>query len=116
MRDSLNGKSGFSITSSKGFHLIFDNGITLSVQFGAGNYCDNYENEFIFPYPSSESCENAEIAIYNKNGWLTRNIISNQGDDVIGYVNSKQLVHIIKRIPTFYKVKRFRKIDLDKIK
>lgn len=33
---------GFRITGKKGFHITFANGYTVSVQFGPGNYCDNY--------------------------------------------------------------------------
>ena len=36
-------KSGFYICDSKGFHIGFANGWTVSVQFGPGNYCDNYD-------------------------------------------------------------------------
>ena len=32
----------FKITGKKGFHITFDNGYTVSVQFGPGNYCENY--------------------------------------------------------------------------
>lgn len=32
----------FCITGGKGFHITFENGWTVSVQFGLGNYCDNY--------------------------------------------------------------------------
>lgn len=34
--------TGFRITSKKGFHITFPNRLTVSVQFGPGNYCDNY--------------------------------------------------------------------------
>lgn len=34
---------GFRITGKKGFHVTFANGWTVSVQFGPGNYCDNYD-------------------------------------------------------------------------
>lgn len=34
---------GFRITDGKGFHVTFDNGWTVSVQFGRGNYGDNYD-------------------------------------------------------------------------
>lgn len=33
----------FKITNGKGFHISFENGWTVSVQFGPGNYCDNYD-------------------------------------------------------------------------
>ena len=32
----------FKITQGKGFHMTFANGWTVSVQWGAGNYCQNY--------------------------------------------------------------------------
>jgi len=34
--------AGFYITGKKGFHIQFVNGWTISVQFGPGNYCNNY--------------------------------------------------------------------------
>lgn len=37
---------GFSITDGKGFHIRFENGATVSVQFGYGNYCDNYDMSY----------------------------------------------------------------------
>lgn len=36
----------FKITRKKGFHVTFANGYTVSVQFGAGNYCDHYNADF----------------------------------------------------------------------
>jgi hypothetical protein len=35
----------FRITGGKGFHITFQNGYAVSVQFGPGNYCDNYDME-----------------------------------------------------------------------
>ncbi len=37
--------SGFKITGKTGFHVTFENGWTVSVQFGSGNYCDNYDRD-----------------------------------------------------------------------
>ena len=36
-------RPGFRICGNKGFHITFENGWTVSVQFGPGNYCDNYD-------------------------------------------------------------------------
>lgn len=33
----------FKITRGSGFSITFANGYTISVQFGPGNYCDNYD-------------------------------------------------------------------------
>lgn len=60
----------FKITGKKGFHITFENGYTVSVQFGPGNYCDNYdcaigwEDELCAARGSS----NAECAVWAKDG------------------------------------------------
>lgn len=58
--------SMFKITDGKGFQITFANGVTVSVQFGLGNYCSNRNDEHL-KY-GSISCENAEIAVWDKNG------------------------------------------------
>jgi len=35
--------SDFRITDGKGFGITFENGWTVSVQFGPGNYCEHYD-------------------------------------------------------------------------
>lgn len=54
----------FKITDSKGFQMTFANGITVSVQFGEGNYCENRNKENV----SDISCENAEIWAWYADG------------------------------------------------
>lgn len=58
----------FQINYGKGFKLTFPNGYTVSVQFGFGNYCDNYSNTAINFNKIPNHCQsnNAEIAYYNK--------------------------------------------------
>ena len=72
-------KEGFKITHGKGFHITFENGWTISVQFGFGNYCANRDMS-----PSMEKelrvleCSNAEVWAWkeeehkpeNPEGWL----------------------------------------------
>ena len=38
--------SKFGTMKNKGFHITFNNGLTISVQFGAGNYCSNKEESY----------------------------------------------------------------------
>lgn len=58
----------FKITGNKGFQITFENGNTISVQFGRGNYCSNYN---VLNTADAE-CENAEVAIWNDAGvWYT---------------------------------------------
>jgi hypothetical protein len=59
----------FEINNNQGFHIVFKNNIEVSVQFGLGSYSDNHFNtdshKFLYGYVE---CQNAEIAIKNKNG------------------------------------------------
>lgn len=64
----------FAADYNKGFRITFGNGITISVQFGNGNYCSrrNFHN-----HPFSEMKEyvvtspDAEIAIWDaENNWF----------------------------------------------
>ena len=61
----------FMINQGKGFRLTFENGWSISVQFGACNYCDHYNAaigvERNFDFWSSDTAETAAI---NPNGEL----------------------------------------------
>lgn len=64
---SDNNNPGFKICGQKGFHITFDNGCPASVQFGCGNYCDNYDlNNLDGPVPKSAT---AEIAGFSGDKW-----------------------------------------------
>lgn len=63
--------SGFRICSGKGFHIQFDNGYTVSVQFGGGNYCDNYHRLQIGTEGRDGvdvRCADAETAVWGRDG------------------------------------------------
>ncbi len=59
---------GFGINDNKGFHISFENGWTVSVQFGYGNYGDNYHTsrEEIAKSRGAKS-GTAEIAAWDEN-------------------------------------------------
>jgi len=65
----------FKITQNKGFTMEFKNGITISVQFGAGNYCGR--RNMTAPIQGkmqmdSVESKTAEIAIWDKEGtWFS---------------------------------------------
>ena len=52
----------FASTLRKGFHMTFENGLTISVQWGAGNYCDNRDSGD-FTCRTDASSDTAEIAV-----------------------------------------------------
>ena len=55
----------FSITGNRGFHMTFENGYTVSVQFGKGNYCDNYDLplSYVVEEKTVPDSKNAETAL-----------------------------------------------------
>ena len=59
-------KAGFEITANKGFHMKFDNGWTVSIQWGDGNYCSNrdYDGDRN-RVPRSST---AEVAVWHESG------------------------------------------------
>lgn len=86
---------GFRITSNKGFHITFSNGMTVSVQFGRANYCQNYDSGF--SESAMVSCPDAEVAIWNSDSlWMTDTVLGN-GDDVVGYVTPDRLLEILDK-------------------
>lgn len=80
------------ITARKGFQMTFENGWTVSVQFGGGNYCANRNA----PIPSvkDEESSNAEVAAWDAEGrWHNFG-----GDAVEGYLSADAVAKFINRI------------------
>jgi len=79
----MTNNSKLSITGGKGFAITTDNGVTVSVQFGSGNYCDNRTG--------LSTSENAEVAV-----WFADGKWHNWGsDDVVGYVPANEVSRLI---------------------
>ena len=84
----------FAITNNKGFHITFDNGWTVSVQFGWGNYCDHHGKPYDFDdltgyYGDSST---AEIAAWDTEGvWHEFDLNTVKGyvkpNDVLDFMN-----------------------------
>jgi len=94
----------FSITGKSGFHITFENGITISIQFSEHNYCDNKTTSYstmdnLSPNQNSR-CENAEIAIWDKkNNWITQDFTEkSDSSGVAGWVDVEEVFEIIDRI------------------
>lgn len=85
----------FKITARKGFQMTFENGWTVSVQFGGGNYCANRGG----PIPSvkDEECSTAEIAAWDADGnW------HDFGDDMVdGWKTADEVAKFISRIQRY---------------
>lgn len=82
-----------------GFQITFSNGITISVMFKGGNYCEHKEQDFRFAQKSMEeegrhTSKDAEIAIWNEGGtWLRFGY-----DTVKGWVSPDEVGGWISRI------------------
>jgi hypothetical protein len=84
------------VDGGHGFTIAFENGLTASVQWGRGNYCENRFSTF----PNSAS-NNAEVAVFDDltNRFLDASqflpddamVISNCG----AYLTPEQIVHFL---------------------
>lgn len=86
----------FRITSNKGFHITFKNGYTVSVQFGPGNYCDNYDRSFNEEEAAGrEGSSVAEIAVFGPD----KNLIDHPmfgNNNVGGYMPPEKVLELMK--------------------
>ena len=84
----------FKITGGKGFGITFSNGLCVSVQFGAGNYCGHYGGSFEnnAEYGKSGSYD-AECAVINQRGDFIRP--PDWVDSVNGYMSADEVGKLI---------------------
>lgn len=92
----------FRITMGKGFQMTFENGLTVSVQWGDGNYCDNYSKYGIMDIPAREidlKSSNAEIAVWDADGkWVTKEFFPDIAADVVGRLTADEVGNLITRV------------------
>jgi len=85
----------FTATTNKGFRMKFDNGFSISVQWGSMNYCErrNYSDDY-----KSELGENfiesadAEIAVIDSKGGM---LAIGEHDTVIGWLSTDKVSKVI---------------------
>jgi hypothetical protein len=89
----------------KGFRLSFFNGLSLSVQYGVGNYCERQGlNSFSEPSdPNEISSRDFEWAVLDETDYL----LSMGGDSVEGRVPFDLLPLVIDRVQGLPKGARF---------
>ena len=97
----------FIATQNKGFGMTFDNGFTISVQWGTGNYCEKKnlgaDMEVEMKTPRWES-KTAEIAVFNDEGIIP----VGDSDEIIGWCSADEVAKVIKIVSST--------TDLDKMK
>ena len=79
----------------RGFHITFDNGYTVSVQFGPNSVCSvkNENDEIITPLNIDEKVPNAEVAVISEDQELIP--FRSGGDETKGFVTPEELVGIL---------------------
>ena len=94
--------SGFNLTTishtpyHRGFQVTFDNGYTVSVQFGPNSVCSvktNDVDEMITPSNIDDKSKNAEVAVVTPNNELIP--FRSNGEKVKSYVDPEELVGIL---------------------
>ncbi len=89
--------AGFKITGSKGFHITFENGVTVSVQFGPGTYSGNYDMSFHVPLPNPLESDTAEVALWRYGGnWITQEFKPEDGNDVLNQQTPAGVLEALK--------------------
>ena len=111
---------GFTTNQNKGFQMKFDNGFTISVQWGTMNYCEVQTKYFNFRPDHKEEMktnywesETAEIAVFNEKqemiqlvehdcviGWLTPNEVAECIETVSSATSEEEIIEKIRKNET----------------
>jgi hypothetical protein len=83
--------------NTNGFHITFENGWTVSVQFGKYNYCSNRSFTSMGETKGdTNSCPNAEIAAFDKDGTWHRG--EGWDDDVYGWADPAYVLSFMNEV------------------
>ena len=93
----------FVSTMRKGFRITFENGLTATVQWGAGNYCDNH-----FPEDCDFSCSKDAISTTAEVAVTRGRVFLDAGDFlpedcssdgiVAGWLSPEQVVYFLNKV------------------
>lgn len=89
----------FRVTSHRGFQLTFENGWTVSVQFGPSNYCQHHSGAVPFDLPESThiwESRDAEVAVWPETG--SKFVRLGGHDDVVGWVEADAVAGLISAV------------------
>ena len=84
------------INDNKGFQIMFDNGYTVSVQFGPGNYGSNYNLGFAEHIDKPMTATTAETALIAPDG----NFVTYKDDDVQGHQTVNDILALLNYAAT----------------
>lgn len=96
----------FVSTMRKGFHITFENGLEASVQWGAGNYCDNhFPKDMDFTFSKDAESNTAEVAVLKGNNFANIDQFLPEGCSsdgmVAGYLTPEQVVDFLMNVKNY---------------
>ena len=97
----------FVSTMRKGFHITFENGLEASVQWGAGNYCDNhFPKDKDYTFSKDAESNDAEVAVFKNGNFLDINAFLpdecySYDDMVAGYLTPEQVVDFLMNVKNY---------------
>lgn len=86
----------FRISDNKGFKITFDNGYTVSVQFGPGNYGSNYSLSMLDNMGKPMTAATAETALIDPDG----NFVPYMNNDVQGHRTAADVLELLNYAST----------------
>lgn len=81
----------FRINDNKGFQITFDNGYTVSVQFGPGNYGSNYSLGMLDNMGKPMTAATAETALIGPDNAF----VEYMDDDVQGHRTANDVLELL---------------------
>lgn len=81
----------FRINDNKGFQITFDNGYTVSVQFGPGNYGSNYSLSMMDNMGKPMTAATAETALIGPDNAF----VEYMDDDVQGHRTANDVLELL---------------------
>ena len=81
----------FRINDNKGFSITFDNGYTVSVQFGPGNYSSNKNLSFLDNINKPMTANTVETALLAPDG----DFVAYKNNDVQGYQSTADVLELL---------------------
>ena len=93
----------FVSTMRKGFRITFENGLTASVQWGAGNYCDNrIPEDCDFSCSKDAISTTAEVTVSHGREFLDAEDFLPEGcssdGTVAGWLTPEQVLYFLNKV------------------
>ena len=88
----------FESATGHGFRMTFNNGYSVSVQWGPSNYCSNRNKRLSLTGTAMDSAT-AECAVFSPSGQFVR--MDGWHDDVNGHMNADDVLALMHRVANY---------------